>query len=144
MIVVTIYSVVLVEAKGVKHCDMTVENGRLKLELLGERLRGKSRRGLSKQMDLLLYKLEKEKRKNYGKKEVILDLSFDDIRCWRIERHTGKGIAREYQNTFVFIIRTKDGKEYKMLVSDKVFKMFIDKVIKQFKRAEIEKCSFRR
>jgi hypothetical protein len=51
---VTIYSVVLLEPRGVKHCDMVVEEEKITLELLGERLRGKNRKALSKQMDLVL------------------------------------------------------------------------------------------
>ncbi len=137
---VTIYSVVLLGTKGVKHCDMTLEDGKLKFELLGERFVGRSRRGLSKGIDLMLYKLEKERRKEYKRKEVVLEVPLDEIKCWRVEEHTSKGIAREYKNTFLFMFRTSDGRTYRVLVSNKVFKLFIDKVVKPLKRLEIPKC----
>jgi len=137
---VTIYSVVLLGPRGVKHCDMTLEGDRLKLELLGERLVGKSRRGLSKQMDLLLYKIEKSKRKEYQRKEKVLDIPLEEVKCWRVEEHTGKGVAREYPNTFLFIVRLKNGSEYKILINKKVSKIFFDQFLKKLRRYGIEKC----
>ena len=137
---VTIYSVIMIGPKGVKHCDMTLDEGVLKFELLGERLVGKSRRGLSKQMDLLLYKIEKSRRKEYQMKEVILEVPVEDLKCWRVEEHTGKGLAREYPNTFLFLLRMKDGKEYKILINKKVFKLFLDQFLKKLKRYGVEKC----
>ena len=137
---VVIYSVVLIEGRRVRHCDLKLENGKLVLELLGTRMDGKGRRGLSKSMDLLLYKIEKEKRKKYGLKERLLELDLSDVKCWRVEGHTGKGISREYPNTFLFMIRDKNGRQYKMLISNKVFKLFMDTVAKQLKRMEIGKC----
>ena len=137
---VVIYSVILIEGKKVRHCDLKLENNKLVLELLGTRMDGRGRRGLSKSMDLLLYKIEKEKRKKYGLKEKLLELDLSDVKCWRVEEHTGKGISKEYPNTFLFIIRDKAGRQYKMLISNKVFKLFMDGIVKQFKRMEISKC----
>ncbi|WP_168050248.1 hypothetical protein [Ignicoccus islandicus] len=102
---------------------------------------GKGRKGLSKSMDLLLYKIEKEKRKKYGLKEKLLELDLNDVKCWRVEEHTGKGLSREYPNTFLFLIRDKRGNQYRILVSNKVFKLFMDTVVKQLRRMEIGKCS---
>ncbi|ALU12743.1 hypothetical protein EYM_07000 [Ignicoccus islandicus DSM 13165] len=123
------------------HCDLKLEDGKIVLELLGSRMDGKGRKGLSKSMDLLLYKIEKEKRKKYGLKEKLLELDLNDVKCWRVEEHTGKGLSREYPNTFLFLIRDKRGNQYRILVSNKVFKLFMDTVVKQLRRMEIGKCS---
>ncbi len=137
---VVIYSVILLEGKKARHCDLKFEGGKLTLELLGTRMDGRGRRGLSKSMDLLLYKIEKEKRKKYGLKEKLLELDVEQVKCWRVEEHTAKGISREYPNTFLFFFRDREGKQYKLLISKKVFELFMDTVVKQLRRAGIGKC----
>ena len=133
-----IRSVIMIFPDGVKHCDLILEENVIKFKLVGERRYGRSRRGLPKGVDLLLYRLEKEKRIKENK--IVLQLTSEDIKCWRVEKHSKKGVAKEYLNTFVFSLRLKNGKEYKMLVSNKVFQLFKDTVIKFLKRAEVEEC----
>jgi len=136
---VIIYSVVLMKGREVEHCDLTFDGEKLLLERLAARGAGRSRRGLSKHLDLFLYKIEKMRTKERGTKEKVLELKVDEIKCWRVEEHTAKGLAREYENTVLFILKSRDGRTYRMLVSKKAFHL-LDKLTKRLKNMGVEKC----
>ena len=136
---ITIYSVAVIKGREIVHCDLVFDGKKLKLEKLASRGAGRSRRGLSRKLDLFLYKIEKSRTKEVGKKETFAELDVEDVKCWRLEEHTGKGLAREYENTVLFMLKTKDGKVYRMLVSKKAFHL-LDKLVKRLKKLEIERC----
>lgn len=136
---IVIYSVAVIRGREVVHCDLVYDGEKIKLERLASRGLGRSRRGLSRNLDLFLYKIEKSRTKETGKKETFDEIELKDLKCWRLEEHTGKGLAREYENTLLFIIKTKDGKVYRMLISKKAYHV-LDKLIKKLKRAEVERC----
>ena len=136
---IALYSVALLKGKEVVHCDLIYEDGKIKLERLASKGLGRSRRGLSKSLDLFLYKIEKERTKSLGLKEVIEEMSIDEIKCWRVEEHKGRGLGREYLNTVLFILKTRDGKVYRMFVSKKAYKV-LEELIKKMKKFEIERC----
>jgi len=136
---ITIYSVAVIRGKEIVHCDLVYDGDRIRLEKLASKGLGRSRRGLSRNLDLFLYKIEKSRTKESGKKEVLSEFELKDLKCWKLEEHTGKGLAREYENTLLFIIKTKDGKVYRMLVSKKAYHV-LDKLIKKLKKAEVERC----
>lgn len=137
--VIEIYSVALLEGKEVTHCDLVYDNGTIRLERLASRGLGRSRRGLSRSLDLFLYKIEKERTKREGLKKTILEVSVEDLKCWRVEEHTGKGVGKEYENSVLFILKLKDGRTLRMLISKKAYNV-LEQLVKKLKRAEVERC----
>ncbi len=136
---IAIYSVALLRGREIVHCDLVYENGKIRIEKLASKGVGRSRRGLPRSIDMFLYKIEKQRTKTKGEKEVLSEFGLEDVKCWLLEEHTKKGIAREYENTVLFILKTKDGAVHRMLVSKKALHI-LDELIKKLKRAEIERC----
>ena len=129
-----IYSVAMIKPGGVEHCDLSVEEDGLTFECFAERIVGRGRTGLSRRMDNLIYSIVKKRRS--GK---LLKVNKEDIVCWRIEEHRERGVGREYKNTYLVLLRLKDGRTIRFFVSKKVERLVIE-FKRTLKRWEIEKC----
>lgn len=135
---IVIYSVAWIKGREVTHCDLVYDKGKIRLEYLARRGLGRSRRGLSKKLDLVLYKIEKERTKNYGTKEIVAELDVEDVLCWKVEENRERGIGREYENSVLFLLKTKQG-TFRFIVSKKALHV-LDELIKKLKRREIPAC----
>ncbi len=135
---IIIYSVAWLRSREVVHCDMVYDKGEIRLEYLASKGIGRSRKGLSKNLDLTLYRIEKARTKNYGSKKILERFELDDVICWRLEENRGKGIGREYENSALFILKTKKG-IYRFIVSKKAMHV-LEELIKKLNRREIGPC----
>ncbi len=129
-----IYSIAMIKPGGVEHCDMTVEEDGITFECFAERIVGRGRSGLSRRMDNLIYSIVKKRRKG-----EVVRIPKDMIVCWRIEDHRERGVGREYKNTYLVLIRLKDGRTLRFFVSKKIERLIIE-FKRRLKRWEIEKC----
>ncbi len=129
-----IYSVALIKPGGVEHCDLSVEEDGIAFECFAERIVGRGRRGLSRRADNLIYSIMKKRREGKSFK-----IKREEIACWRIEDHRERGVGREYKNTYLVLLRLRNGQTIRFFVTKKVERLVVD-FKKVLKRWEIERC----
>ncbi len=135
---ITIYSVAWLKDREIIHCDLVYDKDEIRLEYLASKWIGRSRKGLSKNLDLTLYKIEKMRTKSYGMKKTMDTIKVDEIICWKLEENREKGIGREYENSILFLLKSKKG-VYRIIISKKAMHV-LEELIKKLKRREIRPC----
>ena len=148
-----VYSVIVRKGPDRAHYDLVFEKQQIVLRYLGEYWeKTKPLRGLQRSMDLLLYRINKRKRRSTSARSVYdIVINYCDIvsielypprTLRRRRRLAGRTVIAEEQRNPALVIVLRNGERLEVMFSGKVYDL-VKRLLKRYTLPAVKRCGGR-